>query len=174
MSLTHPKAANGGLRGTTSEDEKLAEYMRQAVELSLDNVRKGGVPYSALIVDPLHGVVGTGVNEVVAQRDPLAHAEVVAMRDASARRPYLSLAGCTMFASGEPCALCYTAALWFNVSRILFAVDRHQTAAAGFDYTNSYDIFATPPERWAIEIRPFPVDGALAPFEEWQRIHRRY
>ncbi|HEY8373453.1 MAG TPA: nucleoside deaminase [Pseudonocardiaceae bacterium] len=173
MSSIQPGASPRDTHIDTSEDEMLAAYMRQAVQLSLENVRQGGVPFSAVIVDPLRGVVGTGVNRVIAERDSLAHAEVVAMRDACSRRSHLWLAGCIMFASGEPCALCYTAALWSNVSRILYAVDRYQAAEAGFDYVSSYDLFATQPAQWPIEVRAFPVEGALEPFEEWRRMHGR-
>jgi tRNA(Arg) A34 adenosine deaminase TadA len=109
----------------------------------------------------------------MADHDPTAHAEVVAMRDACARRNGFSLAGCTLVASGEPCALCYTAALWFNVERIVFAVDRHGAAAAGFDYSRSYDLFAEQPARWPLDVRLLPVEGGERPFDRWRELNHR-
>jgi guanine deaminase len=151
---------------TVLAEADLERYLRQAVELSLAHVEKGGIPFTALVVHPRHGVLGTGVNRVLQDRDPTAHAEVVALRAAWAASGS-SLAGCTLVASGEPCALCYMVALWCNVGRIVFAVDRHGAAAAGFDYTGSYALFAEPTQRWPIEVRHVPVDGAQAPFDRW-------
>ena len=149
-------------------DDELREHLRRAVELSLAHVEDGGIPFSGLVVHPRDGVIGEGVNRVVANHDPLAHAEVVAIQDACARRRVPSLHGCVLIASGEPCALCYVAAMWSGITTIVFAVDRHGAAAAGFDYSGSYSIFAVPPERWPMDVRLLPVDGGDEPFDRWR------
>lgn len=151
-------------------EAKLTEYARQAVDLSLEHVRKGGIPFTGLVVHPDGHIVGTGVNRVVETRDPLAHAEVVAMRDATSRTGRGWLDGATLIASGEPCGLCYYAALYYNIAEVVFVVDRHEAARYGFDYTGSYRFFAAPPERWPqMKVRHLPVDGGLEPFREWRR-----
>jgi guanine deaminase len=153
--------------------DELTGYVRQAVELSLSNVKEGGVPFSALVVDPYRGVVGSGVNRVAADRDPLAHAEIVAMRQACLHRNQFWLAGCTLVASGEPCALCYAGALYSNVSHVVFAVDRKGAAKHGFDYLDSYDLFAKPPEQWRyMKVESWPVDNAFEPFTAWRELVR--
>ncbi|WP_241909874.1 nucleoside deaminase, partial [Vibrio sp. 10N.261.55.A7] len=81
--------------------------MEQTVKLSLAHVHKGGIPFSALVVDEKGQVVGKGVNRVTELSDPTAHAEILAIRDASASLGSSDLSGKTLFASGEPCALCY-------------------------------------------------------------------
>jgi len=154
--------------GRADLDPRFEAYLLQAVELSSSHVAAGGIPFAAVVVDPRHGVVGSGVNRVAVDRDPTAHAEVTAMRAAYAGQGDFSLAGCTLLASGEPCALCYTAALWFNIDRIVFAVDRHGAAAAGFDYRGSYDIFAVQPADWSIDVRHLPVAGGNEPFDRWR------
>lgn len=153
------------------DDDELREYMRQAVALSLAHVEKGGIPFSGLVVHPRDGVIGEGVNRVVEKHDPLAHAEVVAIQDACARQGVASLHGCTLLASGEPCALCYLAAMWSGIRTVVFAVDRHGAAAAGFDYASSYSIFSVPPERWPMEVRALPVEGGDEPFDRWRARH---
>jgi guanine deaminase len=147
-------------------DERLAGLARQAVEISLEHVSKGGIPFSGLVVDADGEVIGTGVNRVVVDRDPLAHAEVVAMREAASRtgRPWLD--GTTLIASGEPCGLCYYAALYFTIDEVVYVVDRNDAARYGFDYTGSYRSFVAPPERWPqLKVRHLTVDGGLEPFE---------
>lgn len=148
-------------------EDQLATYMRKAVELSADHVDAGGIPFSALVVHPLRGIIGTGVNQVAEDHDPTAHAEVVALRDACARVGRFSLHGCVLIASGEPCAMCYLVTLYSGVERVRYAVDRHEAARAGFNYANSYDLFAQPPEQWPLDTSALPVENGFEPFRRW-------
>ncbi|WP_019853349.1 deaminase [Actinopolyspora mortivallis] len=151
------------------DKEHIDEYVNQAVELSLRNVAEGGVPFSALVVDPERGVVGTGVNRVLADRDPLAHAEVVALRAATGDPLGLRTTGRLLIASGEPCALCYVNALYSNVTDVISAVDRYEVARLGFNYLDSYRLFAAPPEKWAgMTVRTWPVESSHDPFTAWR------
>ncbi|MFF5206229.1 nucleoside deaminase [Streptosporangium sp. NPDC000396] len=146
----------------------LTDRLTQAVDLATAEVEAGGIPFSGLVVDDAGTVLGSGVNRVRADRDPTAHAEVVAIRDAARRHGTGALIGSTLIASGEPCPLCYVAALWSGVGRIVFAADRHAAAAAGFDYASSYSLFAVPPERWDIPVEHLPIPGSQAPFAAWR------
>jgi guanine deaminase len=74
-------------------------------------------------------VVGRGVNRVREHADPLAHAEVEAVRDACRNAGNPSLHGMTLLTSGEPCAMCYLSAQYAGISRALYAVDRDEVAA---------------------------------------------
>ncbi len=56
--------------------------MKKTVQLSLDQVSKGGIPFSALVVDEQGNVLGEGVNQVNELCDPCAHAEIMAIREA--------------------------------------------------------------------------------------------
>lgn len=158
---------------TALDTDQLNDYVNRAVALSLSNVHNGGVPFAALVVDPEHGVVGSGVNRVTADRDPLAHAEVMALRDAVGPRNRSRLAGCVLIASGEPCALCYTNALYSDISHVVSAADRFEAARQDFDYLDSYELFADPPEKWhGLTTQHWPVDNALAPFTTWHDLHQ--
>ncbi|MGH2569307.1 MAG: nucleoside deaminase, partial [Bacteroidota bacterium] len=80
-------------------------YMKEAIELSLANVRNGGGPFAAIVVK--NGVViGRGVNSVTATNDPTAHAEVVAIREACKAVKSFQLEGCELFTTCEPCPMC--------------------------------------------------------------------
>ncbi|WP_433237822.1 nucleoside deaminase [Streptosporangium sp. CA-135522] len=145
----------------------LTERLTQAVALATTEVESGGIPFSGLVVDGAGTVLGSGVNRVRAHRDPTAHAEIVALRDAARRHGPHALAGTILIASGEPCPLCYMTALWSGVGQVVFAADRHAAAAAGFDYASSYDLFAVPVEQWRLSPLHLPVDGAQEPFRVW-------
>ncbi|MDX7985817.1 nucleoside deaminase [Xenorhabdus sp. 12] len=139
--------------------------MKDVVTFSSEHVHDGGIPFAAFVVDATGKVFGRGVNQVRENHDPAAHAEVEAIRDAcrSLRTPYLH--GTTLLASGEPCAMCYMNALYAGVSQVLFAVDRDEAAAHGFDYRHSYRLFASDPLDWqSLVVRKFPVPNGLHPF----------
>ena len=81
------------------------EFLKQAIELAVENVRRGGGPFAALIVK--NGVVmATGVNRVTRDGDPTAHAEVVAIREACRALGGFQLDGCDVYTSCEPCPMC--------------------------------------------------------------------
>ncbi len=149
------------------DDVALQALVAQAVDLSTAEVARGGIPFAALVVDPLSGeVLGEGVNRVAEQHDALAHAEIVALQDAARRRGAYALPGSLLIASGEPCGLCYHAALQFRVGHVVYAASADDAARYGFDYRGSYSLFRSAPRQWwPGGVRAVAVDGALAPFD---------
>lgn len=107
-------------------------WISRAIELATSNVAEGGGPFGALIVRDGE-IVATGANRVTPDRDPTAHAEVTAIRNACRALDDHSLPGCVLVTSCEPCPMCLASALWARVDRILYAADRDDAAAAGFD-----------------------------------------
>jgi tRNA(Arg) A34 adenosine deaminase TadA len=141
--------------------------MRRAIELSRENVRRGGGPFGAVIVRAGE-VVGEGFNRVTATNDPTAHAEVVAIRNACERLGTFSLHGCEIYTSCEPCPMCLSAIYWARLDRIWFANTKVDAAAIEFDDHFIYDELAKPVENRAIPMKPMLRDEALAAFRDWQ------
>ncbi|MFJ8045926.1 nucleoside deaminase [Kitasatospora sp. NPDC096147] len=159
------------MRHSDISENELTEYVHEAVRLSREHVAKGGIPFSGVVVN--HGrILGTGFNRVREDNDPTAHAEVVALREAAGTYGLHATAGAVLIASGEPCALCYMASLYFNVAHIVHAVDRRTAAQYGFDYTSSYSIFAEDPETWPIRVTSLRTPGDTKPFEEFLTLDR--
>jgi guanine deaminase len=142
-------------------------FLQQCVDLAAANVEGGGGPFGALVV--CEGtVVATGVNRVTLDLDPTAHAEVTAIRAACIALGTFSLAGCVLYSSCEPCPMCLASALWSRVDAIVFAADRNDAAAAGFDDRAFYELFEdTPRERWPVPVAQGPLAGRVAPFRAW-------
>lgn len=155
----------------TAHDDQtvLADLVGQAVDMSLRHVQAGGIPFTALVADRRGAVLGAGVNRVAEDSDPTAHAEVVAIREATRGLGAPALHGATLIASGEPCGMCYVAALFAGVRRIVYATDRDRAAQVGFDYRGTYDLFAQDPRSWPFEVRQLAVESADGPFQEWLR-----
>jgi len=148
--------------------DRLARYtqlMEEVVAFSLDHVHDGGIPFTALVVDQEGVILGRGVNRVREHHDPTAHAEVEAIRDACRTHGTTHLHGTTLLASGEPCAICYMSALYAGISQIFFAADRDETAAYGFDYRDTYRLFADDPQTWrSPAVSRLAVSQGLRPF----------
>ncbi|MFD3514421.1 nucleoside deaminase [Streptomyces sp. NPDC058657] len=148
------------------QESGLLESARESVRLSSEHVAQGGIPFCGLVVNGGR-VLGTGFNRVREDSDPTAHAEVVALREATARYGLGAVAGATLIASGEPCALCYLAARYAGIGRVVHAADRRTAARYGFDYTGSYTLLAEDPAGWPMEVTALQLPEAEQPFKDF-------
>jgi guanine deaminase len=143
------------------------ELMGLAVAEALRSARSpGGGPFGALVARDGE-VVATGRNEVVARRDPTAHAEMLAIRAACAALESFQLAGCELYASCEPCPMCLGAIYWARPRAVYFAATRADAAAAGFDDAFIYEELDLPHDARALPVRRLDHPGAGGPFEAW-------
>lgn len=142
-------------------------YMREAIELARraldDDV---GGPFGSVVVKDGR-VVGRGRNRVLADRDPTAHAEVLAVRDACRSLGTHDLTGCTVYASSEPCPMCLGALLWARVARIVYAVDRAGAAEVGFDDVFFYAEIERPADQREVPMVHLVDPEALRVMEAW-------
>ncbi|GGM40887.1 tRNA-specific adenosine deaminase [Longimycelium tulufanense] len=148
----------------TTQDERT--LLTETVRLATGNVATGGGPFGALIARGSE-VVAVGTNQVTPTLDPTAHAEVVAIRNACKRLNDFKLDGCVLVTSCEPCPLCLSAALWARIDRVVYAADRHDAAAAGFDDLAFYHLFETPRDDWSVPVQQVPYAERNAPFNAW-------
>lgn len=91
----------------------------------------GDVPVGAVVVDGAGSVIGTGCNEREATGDPLAHAEIVALRSAAGSRGHWRLPDCTLVVTLEPCTMCAGALLAARVPRLIFGAWDMKAGAVG-------------------------------------------
>jgi tRNA(Arg) A34 adenosine deaminase TadA len=94
--------------------------MQLALEEARAAAARGEVPVGAVVTDAQGRVLARAGNAVEAERDPSAHAELLAMRQAAARRGEKHLSGCSLFVTLEPCAMCAQAASLFRIARLVF------------------------------------------------------
>jgi guanine deaminase len=142
-------------------------FMREALELALASVERGGGPFGAVVV--LGGkVVGRGHNRVTLDNDPTAHAEVVAIRDACRNLATFRLDGCMLYVSCEPCPMCLSAAYWARLDGVYYAATREQAAEAGFDDLFIAEELRRPPGERALPLMPFFTEAGDGPFRSWR------
>jgi tRNA(adenine34) deaminase len=106
------------------------QYMRRALELAREAESAGEVPVGAVIVYQ-DEVIAEGFNRPISTRDPTAHAEMVALRAASARLDNYRLAGTTLYVTLEPCAMCAGAMVHARVQRLVYGATDLRAGASG-------------------------------------------
>jgi len=107
-------------------------YMAEAIALARRSVEEGaGGPFGAVVVREGR-ILGRGRNRVVADCDPTAHAEVLAIRAACAALGVFHLSGAILYTSCEPCPMCLAAAQWADLAGVIYAAEGADAAALGF------------------------------------------
>ena len=147
-------------------------FMRQAIQLAMDNIKNGGGPFGAVIVKDGE-VIATGVNRVTANNDPTAHAEVTAIRQACEKLGTFSLEGCDIYASCEPCPMCLGAIYWARLDHLYYGANKHDAAAAGFDDQFIYEELELPSGNRHLKTASLLEDEAQAPFTLWAQHEER-
>ena len=111
--------------------------MRAALELAHEARAAGEVPVGAVVVKDGE-IVGRGFNHPISAQDPTAHAEIVALRDASRHLGNYRLGGCELYVTLEPCAMCAGAIVHGRLDRLIYAAADPKTGACG----SVIDVFA--------------------------------
>ena len=105
--------------------------MRLALAQARRAPAAGDVPVGAIVLDEGGAVIGRGYNQREAAGDPTAHAEMLAIREAAARRGGWRLTECVLVVTLEPCAMCAGAAVLARVARVVYGAADPKAGAAG-------------------------------------------
>jgi guanine deaminase len=106
------------------------EFMQRALALSAQALQEPGTePFGAVVVKD-GVIVGEGFNHSVAHSDPTSHGEVEAIRDACRKLGTVSLAGCDLYTSCEPCAMCVAAMHIAGIAKLYYAATLAQSGEA--------------------------------------------
>lgn len=128
-------------------------WMAQALVLARRAVEAGEVPIGAVIVRDGE-IVGRGWNRNISLKDPSAHAEIMAMREAGKTLGNHRLPGCSLYVTLEPCPMCAGAMIHARLARVVFGADDPKTGAAG----GVFDLLGDPSHNHRVEV----TGGCLA------------
>ena len=106
------------------------QFMRNAMAIAHDGTRQNEVPIGALIVQGFTIISGAN-NRTVRDQDPTAHAEMLAIREASALLDRWRLDDCTLYVTLEPCAMCAGAIILSRIQRVVFGAWDEKAGMAG-------------------------------------------
>jgi tRNA(adenine34) deaminase len=111
--------------------------MNQALQLAQEAGEQGETPVGAVVV--VEGkIIGSGYNRVEQDRDPTAHGEIIALREAARAANDWRLPTATVYVTLEPCIMCAAALLHARVSRLVFGAWDHRWGGVGslFDFAH--------------------------------------
>ena len=107
-----------------------AEMMLEALRLAAQGAKEGEVPVGAVVVKDRE-IVGRGCNAPILSKDPTAHAEIRALREAARTLSNYRLTGCTLYVTLEPCAMCAGAIMHARIARLVYGASDPKTGACG-------------------------------------------
>lgn len=129
-----------------SADER---WMRHALALAARaRDEDDEIPVGAVLVSADGAVLGEGWNRNIAESDPSAHAEIVAMRRAGQAVGNHRLLGATLYVTLEPCAMCAMAMIHARIARVVFGAFDPKTGAAG----SVFDLLADPRHNHRVQV----------------------
>lgn len=147
--------------------ERERQFMEAAINLAREGMNNNtGGPFGCVVVKD-DTIIGRGCNSVLAQNDPTAHAEVVAIRDACTYLKAFQLEGCEMYTSCEPCPMCMGAIYWARPAKVFYAATRHDAAAVGFDDSMIYKELTVPMDQRQILMINLGREKSIELFREW-------
>jgi len=145
------------------------QFMRRAIELSLENVRLGkGGPFGAVVTKD-GTIIGEGANQVLSTNDPSAHAEVIAVRAACQKLASFQLSGCEIYTSCEPCPMCMGLIYWARPDAVYYANTAEDAANIGFDDALIYSELSMKPSQRTIRMKQTMREEALLAFKAWEK-----
>ena len=116
------------------------KYMQKAKENAERGIEnKEGGPFGAVIVDASGNIIANGNNKVLKEKDPTAHAEIVAIREACKILNTYDLSGCSLYTSCEPCPMCLSAIIWANIHKVYYACTKKDADNIGFRDDEIYE-----------------------------------
>ena len=144
------------------------QFMKSAIELSLESVNNGGGPFGCVIVKD-EKIVAEGSNKVTSSKDPTAHGEIVAIREACKKINNFSLSGFELYSSCEPCPMCLSAIYWARIDKVYFANTRQDAQKIDFDDSIIYSEFKKKINERKIPMIQIMRNEALQAFELWDK-----
>lgn len=115
---------------TTEQRIKAEIYMKEALRLAGLAAEQGEVPVGAVVVRN-DRIIGQGFNQTIAQGDPTAHAEMLAIRDALPEAGGWRLTDCDMYVTLEPCTMCAGAMIHTRIRRLFIGTPDPKSGACG-------------------------------------------
>lgn len=134
------------------------EMMREAIREAKHATENNDIPVGALVYSPEGKIIGRGFNRREVDLDPVAHAEIVALRAAAEESKNWRLDGCTMVVTLEPCAMCAGAIAQSRISHLVFGAWDEKAGAVG----SVWDVVRDPRALYKVEVHGGVLESECA------------
>jgi guanine deaminase len=152
------------------ENDKL--FLRKAIETAKKGLLSGGGPFGAVIVKD-NEIISEAYNRVVLNNDATAHAEILAIRQASDILQSHDLKECTLYSSCEPCPMCLGAIYWSGIQKVVYSCDRTDAGMAGFSDKMIYDEIMLDPSKRKISFIKLADQAGKEVFRKWSSLENK-
>ena len=152
------------------------DYVQRTIELARANVERGGRPFACLIVRG-DEILAEAVNLVAQTHDPTAHAEICAIREASARIGSEHFHGCVFYILAHPCPMCLAAMYYCSPDQIVFITSREGYSLyyvddrRYFTLANFYDEIHKPWDQRAMPMVHRANPAAIDVYRRWKELN---
>lgn len=139
--------------------------------MAIEEARHGmehdhGGPFGAIIVKNGQ-VLSRTHNEVLRSNDPTAHAEILAIRQASAVLERFDLSDCEIYTSSQPCPMCLAAIYWARIKTVYYGSNKDDVALVGFDDNLFYEYIRGESQDNELKLINIERDEALNLLRQW-------
>ena len=134
------------------------DLMREAIREAKLARSQNDIPVGAIVVNSLGEIIGRGYNRREVDLDPVAHAEIVAIREAAAHERNWRLDGCALVVTLEPCAMCAGAISQSRISRLIFGAWDEKAGAVG----SVWDVVRDPRALYKVEVHSGVLEDECA------------
>lgn len=147
------------------------------MELGIEEARKTmnkdfGGPFGAVITDEYNNVIAVASNTVLKDHDPTAHAEINAIRKATAILGTYDLSRCKIYATGYPCPMCLSAIVWANIKEVYYGTSLSDAKKIGFRDDFIYD-YLKGNNNGLIKLVNLEHDKCIKLFEEYSEKNKK-
>lgn len=152
------------------ENDKI--FLTKAIEIAKSSISNGGGPFGAVITMD-DKIISEASNRVILNNDPTAHAEILAIRQASSLLQSHNLQQCTLYTSCEPCPMCLGAIYWSGIMKVVYSCDRTDAEGAGFSDKLIYNEIMLDPSERKISFIRLTDTGGKEVFRKWDELSNK-
>ena len=145
--------------------------MEIAKQNAEEGIKKGeGGPFGAVIVDKDGNIISNGNNRVIMEKDPTAHAEISAIREACKKLNTYDLSEYILYTSCEPCPMCLSAIIWANIKKVYYGCTKEDAGEIGFRDDMIYE-YLKDKKKDLIHLEKLDRESCLEVFEKYEKMN---
>ena len=150
------------------------DFIQRTIDIARRNTDEGGRPFATVIARDGE-ILAESANEVAQTRDPSAHAEILAIREACTKLGTEHLTGSTIYVLAHPCPMCLGALYYCSPDEVVFLTTReayephYVDNRKHFELDTFYDEFTKTPAERRLPMRHEPREAALDVYRHWQQ-----
>lgn len=150
---------------------KKEEYMDLGAFLArVTSYQDIGGPFGAVVVKDGE-VISVASNTVLRDKDPTAHAEINAIREACKKLRTYDLTGCELYATGYPCPMCLSAIIWANIKKVYYCNEVKEAEKIGFRDDFIYDYIKNGnPE--LLDLQSYTTEAGMQLYDEYVKMNK--